>query len=199
MILALLKQETARHHEAVELAGFSEPIMNGSLTPDQYRALLKGQYLAHKALEPLVTAFFSKNGELEGYSYQPRLQLIEKDLGIFGPLPEEDALPAGNRPASCNTPAEAVGMCYVLEGASMGGAMIRKALERNSRLTAYQPFHFFEFQKEHGLRHWRAFSSAASAWEAGKDEIRTTIVAAQDVFDLFNAAFRSVQASPSSS
>lgn len=201
MILSMLKQETARHHDAVEEVGFSEAIMSGALTPSEYEALLYAQYQAHRQLEPLIREIGDKAGKglPSGYAFLPRLSTLEEDIARFNRIadPVETGYLADHWSPVHFSPAEYVGACYVMEGASLGGAVILKALGRNEKLKGFSPFRFYEFQKEHGLPQWRAFSASVSAWETSPEEAQIAIRTAQSVFDVFSAAFRQVQSAAS--
>ena len=100
-ILTAMRSATRAAHEYLESLTLGHKIMDGSLSPHEYRRILAWQRAAHQTLEPAVRDF-----SVDTYHYRPR-------------FPSADTpQPTGGRPDR----ATAIGILYVLEGASLGAA-----------------------------------------------------------------------------
>ena len=133
-LLTHLRKATRAAHARLESISLGNRIMAGTLTPAEYERLIVWQQRAHATLEPQIHDF-----AVPGYAYRPRLPI---DI----PVPSE--------PTDLPT---AIGILYVLEGGSLGGSLIYKALLANPGLSDYAPFDFYRHQATTGVKQWRAF------------------------------------------
>lgn len=132
-LLSLLRAGTRRQHLALE----QHPLLHRLLAPDlvrhEYGMVLQAFWCFYQSLEPGLMAVLP---ELERqvpfgvYSYQPRLPLLEadfSDLLLAKPAPGV----ASNATIRYPTPVEALGILYVLEGATQGGRVIAARLQQS--------------------------------------------------------------------
>ena len=161
-LLQALRSGTQTAHQQLEDVTLGNKIMNGSLTPAEYRRLLAWQRAVHETLEPDVVGF-----SLGDYRYRPRFV-----------ADDEEARPD-------DTLAATTGQVYVLEGASLGGSMIYRKLQANAKLNGEAPFTFYRDQADWGLRQWRSFVAALSARTFTEQEIHRAVNSARDTFATF--------------
>lgn len=161
MIANLLKTETAENHKALESLMFVNEIMNNSLSIDQYKKLLTVNYIIHQKLENKLANMLDADiaAELEMNS-RLKLSALEKDLNYWGidnlTLPGLDFelfIPQKNT-------AEVLGALYVLEGATLGGNMIKRHILANPNFATHEDGlnYYGVYGEELGTK-WKKFIS----------------------------------------
>lgn len=178
-LLALLRDATRERHDALEGIGPAAAIVDGSVGPGGYEAVIAWQRSAHAVAEVGLAGF---DWPGDAYAYRAR----GGALGAEAIQAEVVSLPAIAPPDST---AAAVGRAYVLDGSALGGNLILGHLRRNPRLAAYAPFPFYAFQREIGLAQWRAFAAFAKTVDWPEDQRATAVCEARRVFDVFAAAY----------
>ena len=168
-LMAELRARTATEHQALEDA---LDILQVVRRPERLRALMERFYGFHAVWEPTIAAspiaaFAADRG---------RLAHLRTDLAGLGLSEAElDALPHC-RPAAAlaATAARAIGSLYVMEGSTLGGQVISRALKDagGSELAYFNPY-----GRETGAR-WRAFAAWAEDAAAGED--RGVVVASAE-------------------
>ena len=166
-ILSALRTGTQQQHDELEAVTLGDRIMDGSLTPAEYRRLIDWQRRAHQALEPGVQHF-----TLDEYRYRERFPAVTASS------------------LSTTDLATGVGTVYVLEGASLGGTAIYRKLLDNPALQEKQPFAFYRDQAEWGLAQWRRFVAALDQQAFAEEEIRQAVRAARAAFSTFERHWR---------
>lgn len=133
MIANILRAETADKHQELESLMFVNAIMNNSLSKDDYKKLLTINYIIHQKLEnKLANMLDSDLAEKLQMNTRLKLSSLEKDIQYWGI--DSLTLPALNFELFVperNT-AEVLGALYVLEGATLGGNVIKKHILANS-------------------------------------------------------------------
>ena len=162
------------------------PVMRPALSTETYVQLLEQLQSVVGPLEaclltlPVPTAF-----EFEARRKAP---LLSRDLALL----TKSRPRAGARPLSPGLP-EALGALYVLEGATLGGQVIVRALRRNLGITPESGGAYFHAYGPETGRMWQAFGEAMRREVAPEDEERV-IAGARDTFLAFANALRSVPA-----
>ncbi|WP_316803341.1 biliverdin-producing heme oxygenase [Pedobacter nototheniae] len=132
MIASLLRTETAEKHKELESLMFVNEIMANSLSISNYKKLLTINYIIHQKLEHKLIAQLDAAvaGKLE-MDKRVKLPALEKDLHYW--KIDTDTLPDLNFEifAPANHTAEILGALYVLEGATLGGNVIKKHILAN--------------------------------------------------------------------
>ena len=184
-----LRHGTAQEHRAVEDVAYSRSIMDGDLTRAQYEDLMCKNYLIHAQAEPLLEAVEAL-ANLEGLQLVRRRKahFIAEDLKAMGV-----ELPA-LQPVWTAVPQnlhQALGMMYVLEGSSLGGAVIQRALMKNEAIASIGQFNFYGcYGQEIGML-WKSFGDVVEANtpdEAAQNEVvsfaKATFEAIRSIFAL---------------
>jgi heme oxygenase len=184
MITTRLKAETADHHKATEAVSYGDKIMGGTLTKAAYATLIEKNYILHALVE---NALVQSNLIPEELRLRERLKTaaLAEDLVLLN-----HAVP--NLPSitiQYTTAAQALGAMYVVEGATLGGAYILKALQRNPAIAPIGTFHYYGVYGESIGAKWKTFQESLIAHvntTALEDE---AIESAKKTFDLFTTIF----------
>lgn len=191
-IVDRLRAETRPHHDRLEEVAASDRLSTGDLSAEEYVNLLKANYAAHRQLEKSVAAV----AEMQQLSQErQKLGLLEKDLQQAGAEPEkvwqqlEDKLP---RP-QLDTPHQALGAQYVMEGATLGGMVILKSLQQHPQLAQYQPFHYYGCYGGDTGRQWSSFKKILLERAQTPEEQDQVLEGARTAYQLFEKAFVAVQ------
>lgn len=167
VLLRELRAATGAAHRALEARTGADRILDRRLEPAEYRRILDWQARAHAALEPLVIGY-------SGHDYRPRGGLLPAVTA-----PEPPAEPALRHPLA------APGILYVLEGGSLGGAVIHRHLMANDRLVGERPFTFYAWQAREGVGQWRAFLGHLRQRNFAPADRAAAVAAANAAFALF--------------
>lgn len=189
MITERLKTETRPHHDAIEAVAFSNKIMDGSLSLDEYKILIRNNYLLHYVLENQLDNV-SGFAEIEGLEWDQRrkLEFLKKDLEVLG-------LSAGEIEAEAEVfeltnIAEALGAFYVLEGSTLGGSVIARQLAKNQNLTSVPSYHFYGCYGDLTGPRWKAFQQALIQFDEKNGKGDAMVSSACRTFDYFTSIFR---------
>ncbi len=180
MILERLKTETSDAHDRVEALAASDRIMNGSLTPNEYAQLIVHNYILHAAYEPVLDKAIARHNLSElDYSQRQKLSFLERDLHEMGiPIPDNNFVPM----AQIETVEDILGCMYVMEGSTLGGAVIRRRLVPLPDFATL-PFHFYGCYGDRTGPMWNAFRSVLTERVQTTDQEQATVDAAIRTFD----------------
>ena len=182
-MLPHLRVATRPLHARLDAAPLSSRVTDGTLTPDDYRALISWQRHAHAIAEAGLADFPWP----ADYRYRARTPALTSEAAALGlPTARVRAL---RPPASL---AAATGRAYVLEGASLGGNMILGHLRRNGLLAGLSDFGFYTFQRDVGLGQWRSFAAFAKTRDWSPEAEATAGEEAARVFGVFAEALNAV-------
>lgn len=155
-LLSLLRTETREQHRALE----QHPLLRQLLSPDlslrDYGLILQAFWCFYRTLEPgLMSVLPGLKRRAPGpYQYRSRLPLLEADFANLL-LPQPTPIMASNATISHPSPGQALGVLYVLEGATQGGRVIAAKLHKSLGLSWAEGAHYFnQHQQENG---WPAF------------------------------------------
>jgi heme oxygenase len=185
MITERLKAETAANHQATEGVSFGSQIMNGTLTLEQYATLIEKNYILHAVIEESLVRSGLIPEELE-LTQRLKTKSLAADLFLLGKsLP---ALPSSK--ITYSTVEEALGAMYVVEGATLGGAYILKALQRNPAISVLGEFYYYGVYGELIGTHWKNFQAALLEYVSTNEQENNAIESAKQTFDFFAEIFR---------
>lgn len=171
MISNLLRTETAQNHKTLESLMFVNEIMNNSLSIDQYKKLLTINYIIHQKLEnTLANRLDSTIAEQLGMKDRLKLNALAKDLKYWNisslTLPGlnfELFVPEKNT-------AEVLGALYVLEGATLGGNVIKRHILANPNFKNQKDgLNYYGVYGEELSTKWKIFVSVINQHIAEAD------------------------------
>jgi heme oxygenase (biliverdin-IX-beta and delta-forming) len=188
-IMTRLRVETRAQHEATEAIPFSTAILAGVLPRASYAAQLAALLPVHRALESVIGARLHPSYELVWTDDMLRAPLLEADLDDLG-VTEGDARLARPEAAemawwiedlAARDPVAVLGVLYVLEGSTLGGAVLRRHLASAFGLTDAGLSYYSPYGK-HPKPHWMAFSQRMDAAVTDADAANRVIAAASETF-----------------
>jgi heme oxygenase len=168
-IAGRLKTETAAAHDRLDAR------LDLLASRDRYAAALTRFWGFYAGAEPLLDRWHAEAGLLD-WPERRKLEALRADLLALGHTPAEiEALPV-RRFAGPPGVGTGLGWLYVLEGATLGGAVIARHLRKQQTVppTAMR-FHTL-YGRQLGAR-WRAFHAALARW-VGDDAVRSDVVVA---------------------
>jgi len=167
-IAGRLKTETAGAHDRLD-AGLE--LLGGG---DGYTSALVRFWGIYAGAEPRLDSWHTTAG-LGDWPQRRKLPALRSDLLALGMTPEAvDALPV--RHFGEPDTAAGFGWLYVLEGATLGGAVIARHL-RGAQTVPPGALSFHTFYGRQLGRRWRAFHATLADW-VGDDEDRADAVVA---------------------
>ena len=181
-VLDRLKAQTRAEHVAMEA---TLDLMRDDLSLADYRRLLErylGFYAPVEARLAWVLASVAI-ARLDGLEFETRrkLPLLQADLAALGgpaaaTLAVCDALPP------LHTPAQAMGCLYVLEGATLGGMVIGRHVQRTLGLTPDCGARFFHGNGARTAEEWRAFRAVLAGFAASPASADAVVESANETF-----------------
>ena len=187
--MSRLRAETRAQHEATEAIPFSTAIIGGVLPRASYAAQLAALLPVHRALETAIASRLHPSYETVWSDDMLRIPLLEADLDELGVTEDEArmARPEATEMAlwieslAARDPVAILGVLYVLEGSTLGGAVLRRHLASAFGLTDaglryYSPYGI------HPKPHWVAFSQRMDAAVTDADDGDRVVAAASETF-----------------
>lgn len=177
MFHELIKSATTQHHQDAEKHSYGREIMSRTLTAEQYTELLIANYRYIAAWEKQWSNLpFSIPAGLQLES-RKKVGLLTNDLNGRGidvaQLPEFNLPPVNSFHAF-------MGRMYVIEGSTLGGAVIGKQLMQNTNLAG-STFHFYGAYGPMLMPNWKAFLAELNTIEDERDQ-QECIEAAKQCF-----------------
>ncbi|WP_245772124.1 biliverdin-producing heme oxygenase [Myxococcus fulvus] len=186
-----LKTETRPHHERAESA---VRLMEPGLTLDGYRRHLEALYGFHLPVEARLSEVLEEELPALHLHERRKLPWLEVDLRALGHDAASLArLPRCPEPPSLGSLPEALGGCYVLEGATLGGQLILRHLRRHFEGAHAGDFVFFRAYGDDVGSKWRGFAEVLTraAEDTSEPDFGDRVVkGAQDTFDAFERWLR---------
>lgn len=184
VILEHLRSATREQHQRLES---TLPLGTDSLTQQDYRRLVCLFWGFYATWEKEAAEHAS--GRLRDFVRdRAKLPLLQADLAALGLC--SDTLPRlepGCLPPFVHGDAVVLGSMYVLEGATLGGQVISRSLERCFGFSQGIGYSFFQSYGKAVGQQWRAFLRSLEALPDEQSE--AVAAAAQQTFDAFTAWF----------
>jgi heme oxygenase (biliverdin-IX-beta and delta-forming) len=179
MFSAELKEKTKESHQALEAIVVRQ--IKAIRSKDDYVQLLHKFYGYHSPMEQRYDEYFS-DGIIPHYSQRRKASLILRDLENLGinavNIPVADNLPP------INSPAEAIGSFYVLEGSTQGGSIVAGMLIRHAGLTPDTTSFFYAYG-DGGKEMWQSFKEKMDSYFPDNNLRKEAIDAANATFTRF--------------
>lgn len=186
-----LRAATAEKHKAAEAVSFSGKIMSGTLSCNEYTVLVKGNYIVHRLLEEKLRGVIPAHHPID-LPAREKLPLLIRDLEDLGIDHEklDIEFAAAYLPAITSLPA-AVGCLYVLEGSTLGGNVIYKALKKSPATSSFPMNYYCCYGAQTGAM-WKAFTDQINAMQISEHDEAEIITNAKQTFDLYIGVFSGV-------
>jgi heme oxygenase len=195
-IMSRLKTETREAHTATERTELARAMLHGTMSLAEYKAQL-GFYLAvHTAIEARHASIERVAQVAGGRSKAAR---IRRDLEALPAVTAGDAsaldLATARACAHARAASEAelLGMMYVLEGSSLGAAILYPRLKEALALPD-EALGYYRGSGAATLDEWRAFGARMNATLESDDEQTEALAGARAMFVHIRAAFEAMRA-----
>lgn len=159
MLQQKLKEATSTQHDQLEELMFVKNIMGKTLNQDQYKQILTTNYITHLLYEDAIhKAINAENAKALDVDKRYKLNALELDL-------QDANISASSISEKFHSliniiefdEATALGAMYVLEGATMGGAVIIKQLNLNPNFSTGYKFNYYGIYKDNLMPNWKNF------------------------------------------
>ncbi len=189
-----LKKETLESHKSIESSKALSNLFSRNFTLETYRDLLCKFYGYYSALE---TRLFSNIPDKVKpiFSNKSKLLYLSADLTNLGVSKQQQhTLPQCLNIPSTDKIEYKIGIIYVLEGATMGGLVIRQHLLKHfSQYQVEKTTHFFNPYEKNTAKNWTTFKALLSQWytQAALEKDADSI--ANEAITSANETFHSLQ------
>lgn len=147
-----LRETTKPLHDATEAKFESQKIFDKTYTLEDYKKILRLNYLFHLNFEDVAyDAISAETAEAIQLDSRRKMDLLEKDLQSLG-MPKIEKTPG----ISVENEAQAFGIMYVMEGSTLGGNVIMKQLSRNPEFEGTE-FNYFGCYADKTGEYWKNF------------------------------------------
>jgi heme oxygenase len=184
MIMATLKEQTKAYHEKTErLVNLTRRLEN----PASYLQLLSRLFGFYTPLETQIETNLRAQLSEAGLNERKKSHLLVADLQHLGLNRSQiEQLPLCNQLPQIASTAQVFGCLYVLEGATLGGQIIRKEALRQLGFTAENGCSFFAGYGDRTMTMWRSFGESAEAFVTRHPDSEDAVVStAKDTFVRF--------------
>ncbi len=182
MLFAALKQQTKIYHDKLD---HKLDIFNRITSPEAYCQLLSRFLGFYSPIEQSLAQIPDLQILDLNMAGRRKASWLQDDLRVLG-IEDTDALTVCQNMPQLSNAAQALGCMYVLEGATLGGQLIRRHVEQTLGFTAIHGIAFFSSYGAQVGPMWKSFCSIATEYaENGADpEVIPEIVigAACDTF-----------------
>lgn len=159
MLSSYLKENTQQQHDLLEQKFNSDKIFGQSYSVEDYRRLIGLNYQFLQRYESKIRAGLSEEFKtLVNMDSRTKLPIIEQDATALNIHYSGDS-----ETPEIASEAEAAGMLYVIEGASLGGNVIKKQLQKNPAF-ADTTFHYFGMYNENISAFWKSFMAGLNTY-----------------------------------
>jgi len=181
-VLQDLRAGTAELHIALEKR---LPFFSDTLNSNAFVRLMQAYYGFYR---PLESALLDSGAIPVDFDLAPRLkaQTLLNDLGTLGlttetiaHLPQCQSLPVIDSGAAC------LGVLYVLEGATLGGQILRREIASRLSLGADNGAAFLDIYGAATGRRWREFIEYLGSRPLDAQDREAVVAAAQTTFSCF--------------
>ena len=170
-LLQELRAATRDAHDRLELG---VDVLERCRSTASYAALLTGFRSVYRPLEQALDAAAVTAGVVPDWPLRHKTGWLDEDLEALGHLPGPDA-----QVPPVTTAEDVAGVLYVMEGATVGGALVVRELERT---PAPPPHRFFASYGPRRGAMWHAFRGRVDALEQSGADRAAVVAAARSTF-----------------
>ena len=180
IFLQQLREGTSYWHQQLEDLEPSKAILGEAVSREQYTHYLKTMYGFVRPFETIVYPQLSLL--IPDIEDRRKTALLEKDLELLGlAKPEIAQIPLCPIPADLQA-AQAMGRMYVIEGSTLGGAVIYKHIHKILGIDAESGAAYFQPYGQQAGTYWKAFVNNMAAFALEQKKEQELIVAATETF-----------------
>jgi heme oxygenase len=185
---AVLRNETDVLHNRLHAQFSFASLLDGSLQRSEYHALIKRLHGFYEPLDDAVLAALADNDvSTPPFWYEKRSRLIAQDIrDLEGDHDKVSTGPTCREIAEVVTPKTVGGVLYVVEGATMGGALINKAAERLLSTDNTLGRRYWDWCRVEGRNRWRITLQYLDHLQSSASSLDDLVSGAKDTFRLLD-------------
>lgn len=193
-LLPYLRRSTREAHTALEAQPLVRALLDPVISLAGYVQVLRAFATFYQPLERQLSAALDDWGTRapSPYRYQPRLPLLRADLADLGVDSTPEAAAGSDLPVVVNAET-ALGVLYVLEGATQGGRVIAPRLRQSLEVSGSFGARYFTMYRQ--LDSWTLFREWMARIEPQLDR-NATLNGARSTFTGLHAHLDHWQVSP---
>lgn len=188
-LMERLRAETRAQHMATEAIPFSSSILDGTLTREAYAGQLAAYVPVHRAIESAAAgghpalAMVWTDDMLRTPLLAADLAALRVDTsGTFEATIEGEAMASWISALAARDPVAVLGVLYVMEGSTLGGALLRRHISAAFDLTD-AGLRYYSPYGTGPKPHWVAFGERMNATVTSEADADRVIAAAGKAFD----------------
>lgn len=187
--LQQLRESTSDIHQLLEQTPVSKKLLHPEAGKHDLTAYLVRLFPVVSFVEQFHYAVLT--GWVPDLSKRYRAHLLENDLALLSGKPEslQITLPASTENRAAAVP-EALGAMYVMEGSSLGGRVILKALKQSMGVDKSSGAAYFAGYEDQTGPMWHTFLEALTTYESDYGYGAAIIESAVKTFNLFHRSLK---------
>jgi heme oxygenase len=187
-ILEKVKTATRERHDEMEAVAFSDKIAAQSLSLQEYKALILGHYVFHRETEAKLLKLTALQ-TLDELKVSERMKsgLLLADLQQLQLEPYLFSFQPG---LQLSHPAQALGCMYVMEGATLGGSVIRRSLVKIPEIAQSGALHYYGCYGDQTGSRWKQFKQVVEQRVVSDEEQQQFLQSADDTFEQYAACMK---------
>jgi heme oxygenase len=179
--LSMLRERTSPDHLRLEA---QLPMGRPDLTLDQYARYVRVMHATTSQVEQALLTLPGFREAVPDFARRVKAPALHADLVALGAARERELSPV--RTPEVRTVGEAMGVAYVLEGATLGGAVIARNVE--ATLGPDTPMRYLRVYGDELGAMWRTFCGALEAFAAREGHAQV-VASASATFRALGGAF----------
>lgn len=184
-ILKEVRSSTRPWHDKMEEVALSDKIAAGTLSLSEYKAIILGHYIFHKEAEQRLLQH-KELAATEGLELTSRMKtpFLARDVEQLGLKPYRfDFFPE----LTIDTLPQALGCMYVMEGATLGGTVIGRSLEKVPEITSTHAMQYYGCYGEQTGKRWKRFKEVVEQQVTEENDERNFLDTAANTFRQYAA------------
>ena len=185
---AILRDQTDALHTKLHAQFSFASLLDGSLRKSDYQALIRRLYGFYAPLDDaIVLALATDEGSAPPFRYEKRSRFFAQDVFDLERGPGKTSnLPTCSEIAGVVTPKTVGGVLYVVEGATMGGALINKAAERLLTKDSTIGRRYWAWCSVEGRNRWRMTLQYLDQLQSTSSTLDDLVSGASDTFRILD-------------
>lgn len=184
ILRAELRAQTHDVHQKLHLHPHFVALFGGSISAPDYVDLMQRFHGFYAPMEDAIArAALLSPGLLDGFTYVRRTPLLQQDLTDLGFGREDIArAPMCSQIAKLVTPETLGGVLYVIEGATLGAALIDRAAQKVLHAESTAGRSFWAWSRAHNKERWAATNAYLDHLEQQGHAVAAIVDGAQGTF-----------------
>ena len=185
----LLRQQTQAHHQRLNQHPLLKGLLSRDLSLGHYQRILSAYADLYQIIEEQIEVYLAQHPTVFDYTQRRKSHWLSEDLGYFAPT--ESAVKfygtCGFGFPHIDSVGQLFGILYVIEGSTLGGQQIAKALVSYHQLTPERGARFFYGYGNESSSLWEAFLHDLETALQEEIEFVRAAKAAEQTFEAFLA------------